>query len=204
VIADIENSTYPIIKLKLGSEHDESIIGHLRDITGKAFRIDANGAWTPEEAQKMVYLLSQCNVDLIEQPTSHAAISEWPHIKGNYKVPFIMDEGLNTVTDYYKYADYIDGVNIKMSKSGGILNAQKLAVQARKNKRLVMIGSMVETSIGISQAIYLSSLADYFDLDGPLLLKNDVSSDIIYEGESISVGENIIGGPVMKREFLNG
>ncbi len=204
VIADIEDSTYPIIKLKLGTEHDEMVIDHVKEIRDKTFRIDANAAWQPEEAQKMVYFLSKCNVELIEQPTSPEAISEWPYIKGTYKIPFIMDEGMNTVEDYYKYAEYIDGVNIKMSKSGGILNAQKLAVQARKNKRLVMIGCMVETSIGISQAIYLSSLADYFDLDGPLLLKEDISSDIKYEGERISVDETIIGGPTIKREFLNG
>ena len=89
-----------------------------------------------------------------------------------------------------------------MGSMSSIVTAKDICRQAKKDKLKVMLGCMVESSIGISQAIYLSSLADFFDLDGPILLKNDISSDINYNVEKISVNSNIIGGPKIDEKYF--
>jgi hypothetical protein len=201
---EIMTARYPIIKVKLGFDGDEELVQELKDIRGKVFRIDANGGWLPDKAEKMIYLLRDIDVELLEQPTGPEFIKEWKHIKGNSRIPLVVDEGLYGLEDYFNFSDYIDGVNIKMAKSGGIIEAIRIAGQAKKDRLIVMLGCMLESSIGISQSIYMSSLADYFDLDGPLLLNEDVATGIVFNLEKISVDENIIGGPKLKKEFLDG
>lgn len=199
---EIRSCPYPIIKVKMGFDEDEMLIDTLENISGKVFRVDANGGWAPEKAEKMIALLNKIGVQLVEQPTGIEYMAEWPYLKKKNRLPIFADEGLNTEDDYYQSAEKIDGVNIKMAKSGGILEAIKIARAARKDKKQVMLGCMVETSIGISQAVYMSSLADYFDLDGPLLLKCDPARGINYHYERISISGMPISGPVLKEEYL--
>jgi L-alanine-DL-glutamate epimerase-like enolase superfamily enzyme len=90
-----------------------------------------------------------------------------------------------------------------MEKCGGIVAGTDIARKARKEHKKVMLGCMVESSVGIAQSVYMSSLADYFDLDGPLLLQDDIASGIIYDKEAIAVDREIIGGPILKRELVN-
>lgn len=202
MLDEIKNSAYPIIKIKLGFDGDEKVVEGLQNITGKIIRVDANGGWSAEKAEKMIYYLNKLGVEIVEQPTPIEFISEWKKLKGTAKTLLFVDEGLNNLNDYYKVADYVDGINVKLSKSGGIIAAKDICRQAKKDKIKVMLGCMVESSIGISQAVYLSSMADYFDLDGPILLQNDISSDIKYDMEKVSVDSNIIGGPKIEKEFL--
>ena len=129
-------------------------------------------------------------------------IAEWPHLKGRAPVELFVDEGLNELEDYERLTEYVDGVNIKMAKSGGIMTATAIARRARKDHRKVMLGCMVESSIAISPAVYMSSLADYFDLDGPLLLERDVAEGIRYIDDKISVDETIIGGPKLNESAM--
>lgn len=199
---EIAESPYPIIKVKMGFDDDELLVNELKKISGKRIRIDANGGWEPEKAESMIHCMDKLDVEIIEQPTKIEHIRDWKYIKGSSKVSFFIDEGLNTIEDYHRYSEYVDGVNIKMSKSGGIIEARNIAAQAKKDKIKVMLGCMVESSVGISQAVYLSSLADYFDLDGPLLLKEDIAIGIDFNLERITIGEDIIGGPRIKREYL--
>ncbi len=204
MIKSIAESEYPIIKIKMGNEEDILILDGLNKITGKDLRIDANGAWSCAKAEEMIFRLAKNKVTFIEQPTDIKFVEEWNHLK--VKAPetkIIMDEGLNSLEDYHKYAKFIDGVNIKMEKTGGIIEAIKIADAARKDNKLVMLGCMVESSIGIAQSIYMSSKADYFDLDGPLHLENDIAEGVFYDRESIEVDREIIGGPKLKREILN-
>ncbi len=202
MLEEIKLSPYPIVKIKLGFEGDEEVVDGLKNITGKVIRVDANGGWSIEKAEKMIFYLNKAGVEIVEQPTSIEFIKEWKHIRNSGKVLLFVDEGLNNLNNYYKVADFVDGINVKLSKSGGIIVAKDICRQARKDKIKVMLGCMVESSIGISQAVYLSSMADYFDLDGPILLKNDISSDIKYDMENISVDSNIIGGPKIEKQYL--
>ncbi len=202
MLEEIKNSPYPIIKIKLGFDGDEKVVEGLKNISGKVFRVDANSGWSVEKAEKMIYYLNKFGVEMVEQPTSIEFINEWKNLGNSGKVQLFVDEGLNYLNDYYKVADFVDGINVKLSKSGGIIAAKDICRQARKDKIKVMLGCMVESSIGISQAVYLSSMADYFDLDGPILLKNDISSDIKYDMEKLSVDSNIIGGPKIEKQYL--
>ncbi len=201
-LAHIKMSPYPIIKLKMGSDYDDDIVQAIKLSPNKVFRVDANGAWEPEKAERMVHELSRLNVEIIEQPTGVEYIEEWPQIKGRKKTCLMVDEGLLTTTDYERYCEFVDGVNIKMAKSGGVMEAIKIARRARKDGRKVMFGCMVESSVAVAQSVYLGFLGDYFDLDGPLLIKHDPADGLIYKNEAINVDENIIGGPKLKKEFI--
>jgi len=203
MIDSICESEFSIIKIKIGNEEDVLILDLLDKVKEKTVRVDANGAWSCAKAEEMIFSLSKKNVKLIEQPTEVDYVTEWAHIKGkNEEVELIMDEGLNTLEDYKKYSEFIDGVNIKMEKCGGILEAIRIAEQAHKDKKKVMFGCMVESSVGIAQSVYASSHADYCDLDGPLLLEHDIARGISYDRESIAVDREIIGGPKLKRDVL--
>ncbi|MEE8575753.1 MAG: enolase C-terminal domain-like protein [candidate division Zixibacteria bacterium] len=203
VVKEIESSLYPIIKVKLGSEDDFETVAALGGITGKEIRIDANGAWDCEKAEELIHMLAGSDINVIEQPTTEEFVGEWPHLKGkNNKVRLFMDEGLATAEDYGKYSEFVDGVNIKMEKSGGIIEAIKIAQLARKEKREVMLGCMVQSSVGIAQSIYMSSLADLHDLDGPMLINEDIATGISYQRETIEVDREIIGGPKLIRDVV--
>ncbi len=203
MIKAIKKSEYPIIKIKMGNEEDIMILDALEHIKGKEIRVDANGAWSCSKAEEMISHLSKKGVKIIEQPTDTEFIEEWPHLKGKSEgVELIMDEGLNSLDNYKQYHKYFDGINIKMEKSGGILEGIKLAQQAHNDNKKVMLGCMVESSVGIAQSVYMSSQADYFDLDGPLLLENDIARGIQYNKETIDVDREIIGGPKLRREIV--
>jgi L-alanine-DL-glutamate epimerase-like enolase superfamily enzyme len=201
--AEIRESRCPIIKIKMGFAEDEELIPLLKNMPARTYRIDANGGWTLEKAERMLSLLDRLGVEIVEQPTGPEHIREWRHLRGKAKTEIYIDEGLNNINDYFTHADYVDGINIKMAKCGGVLEAKRMALQARNDGIRVMLGCMVESSIGIAPAVYLSSLADYCDLDGPLLLEKDIATGLDYENGIISVAENIIGGPRLKSEFRN-
>lgn len=199
---EIMKSPFAMIKIKMGFDGDENLIPELKKISGKVFRVDANGGWNLDKAEKMINMLDKIGVEIIEQPTKVDNIKNWKYLKGRARASLIIDEGLNSLLDYACYADYVDGINIKMSKSGGVIEGMALALQARKDKLKVMLGCMLESSIGISPAVYLSSLADYFDLDGPLLLENDPAIGLKYDVDNIIVDSNIIGGPKLRDEII--
>ena len=203
MIKAINSSEYPIIKIKMGHEEDVMILDGLKQVKGRELRVDANGAWSCAKAEEMIYHLASKGIKIIEQPTDAKFVAEWPHLKGNTEgVELIMDEGLNSSDDLEHCMNFIDGINIKMEKCGGILEAVRLADKAHENKKKVMLGCMVESSVGIAQSVYLSSRADYFDLDGPLLLENDIARGITYDRESINVDREIIGGPKLCRDVV--
>jgi hypothetical protein len=203
MIENVKSSEYPIIKIKLGYEDDKKIIDALDDSVKKQVRVDANGAWSCAKAEEMIYSLANKGIKVIEQPTGIEFIEEWPHIKGKNKdVELILDEGMNNVKDFEKYSSSVDGINIKMEKCGGIIEAIKIANAAKEDGKKIMLGCMVESSVGIAQSVYMSSMADYYDLDGPLLLENDIASGIKYNLENIEVDREIIGGPKLNREIF--
>jgi len=203
MIEEIKNCPYPIIKIKMGNEEDIMLLEALSQIKDKEFRIDANGGWSCAKAEEMIHHLDASGVKLIEQPTDAEFVEEWPHIKGKCsKVKLVMDEGLNSLSDYHEYSQYIDAINIKPEKCGGIVEGSRLAAAARQDEKKVMLGCMVASSVGIAQSVYMSSVADYFDLDGPLLLKDDIARGIRYDRESIEVDREIIGGPKLIRDVF--
>ena len=203
MVAAIQSSEYPIVKVKLGGPDDAKVVESFKDVVGKEIRIDANGGWDLAKAEEMIYYLAKAGVTIIEQPTEAKLVADWPRLKGkNAEVELIMDEGLGTVDDFDAVASHVDGVNIKMEKSGGILEALQIAARAKESRKKVMLGCMVSSSIGIAQSVYMSSLADYIDLDGPQLLQNDIARGITFHREHIEVDREIIGGPTLIRDVF--
>lgn len=194
---------YRIVKVKMGNENDSVLVDLLKNVKGREIRVDANGGWSLEQAEEMIDRLARIGVRVVEQPTSEDFVMAWPKLKATHnEIELIVDEGMNTLSDYLKLGAYCDGINVKMAKSGGMLEAIRMARAARRDGKKVMLGCMVESSIGIAQSMYMGSLADYFDLDGPLLLEYDIADGISYNGDIINVERDIIGGPRLRKDAV--
>ncbi len=180
---------YPIFKIKLGGPQDLASIAAIRQVAPQArIRIDANGGWDRASAQRLIPALLEHDIELIEQPLPGADREGYALLKQQrYPVPIIADEPIKTAADVAAWADYVDGVNIKLMKAGGI-NAAYAAIQvARAHSLHVMLGCMIESSLGVAGALTLAGLADWIDLDGPLLINNDPTSGLMYTGATLQV-----------------
>ncbi len=170
-----EAGGFPVLKIKLGSGNDGEIIQAVRAGTDKPLFIDANEGWkTREEALAKVRWLQTCGeIALIEQPMPADMIAETAWVRERSEIPLIADESVKTASDIPRIAQAFDGINVKLMKAGGLQEALRMIVLARTLQLRVMLGCMVESSVGISAAACISPFVDYADLDGNLLLKND-------------------------------
>lgn len=179
-----ESSEYPILKIKLGSDRDKETVECIRELTDRTLRVDVNQGWqNKEHALEMIEWLALKNVELIEQPLGADRIDDLVWIRERSPLPIIGDEGVKRLTDIGKAWGVYDGINVKLMKSTGILEAYKMIITARALGMKVMIGCMTETSCGISAASQLSPLADWADLDGALLIRND-----LFKGTEVNSG----------------
>lgn len=183
----LQAEAYPILKVKLGTPRDIEIIRTLRNVTDKPIYVDANTAWTPKEAVDKIRELAQYGVELIEQPTKPDDINGLRFVRENSELPIIADESVKRAGDIPALAEAVDGINIKLVKCGGLLEALRMIHVARAHGLLVMIGCMIESSLGITAAAHLTPLVDYADLDGNLLISNDP-----YTGVTLDNGKLIL------------
>lgn len=172
----------PVLKLKLGSDDDLARLTAIRQATGARLRADANGGWDLARARQMLPLLVDHGVELIEQPLPAGDIEGLRALSKLKARPAIfVDESIKTTSDIIGHSGIVEGVVIKLAKSGGIRGAlQQLAV-ARALGLDVMLGCMIETSIAVTAAAHLAPLAQYVDLDGPLLIDNDPFEGVRYD-----------------------
>jgi L-Ala-D/L-Glu epimerase len=179
-------SSWPILKVKLGSQNDEAIIAAIRNATGARLRVDANAGWTLEQAAALIPRLAAYGLELVEQPLPVGDIEGLRWLRGQkLGVPIFADESIKSGGDVAAHAGAVDGVVIKLMKTGGIRDALCAIHIARALDMQVMIGCMVESSLGVTAAAHLAALCDYADLDGPLLIKNDPYKGIEYLGAKI-------------------
>ena len=165
---------HSILKVKLGSERDTAILETLRAAApDAALRVDANAAWTRHEARRMLDVLAAVDVELLEQPLAAEDLDGHADLRRLARMPIIADESLHYVSDVPKLAEAFDGVNLKTAKLGGPLQALHALRTARALGLSVMLGCMIESSLGIAGAAHLAGLADWVDLDGALLLADD-------------------------------
>ena len=181
-------SGYPIIKVKLGSADDEAIVAAIRRATPARLRADANAGWTREQAADLIPRLKQYDLEFIEQPLVAGDLDglRWLREK-NLGVPIFGDEGVKTARDIARHAGLLDGVVVKLMKTGGIREAQRAIAVARSLDMRVMLSCMVETSVGVTAAAHLAPLCDYADLDGPLLISNDPYVGLSYDGAAFTL-----------------
>ncbi len=169
-----EASDYPILKVKLGTDRDEEIIRTVRESApDKVIRIDANAAWTAKQALARVEMLAGQGVEFVEQPLPGPDIEGMRFVRERSPLPIIADESCVVAADIPRLAGAVDGINIKLAKCGGLTEARSMIATARAHGMLVMMGCMIETSLGITAAAQLAPLLDYADLDGAALLAND-------------------------------
>jgi L-Ala-D/L-Glu epimerase len=169
-----EAADYPILKVKVGLATDEPTIEAVRSVTKKPIRVDANEGWKDkEEAVRKINWLEKQGVEFIEQPMPAEMIEETRWIRSRVHIPIIADEACQRASDILKLKDAFDGVNVKLDKSGGILEACRMIQIAKALGMKTMLGCMVSSSVSVTAAAHLSPLVDYADLDGNLLISND-------------------------------
>jgi L-alanine-DL-glutamate epimerase-like enolase superfamily enzyme len=168
-----EASAYPILKVKMGSDDDRAVLSAVRDATRQRLRVDANEGWTPDTALGRLEWLARLGVELVEQPLPEAQIEETRALRRHSPLPFYADESVHTAEDIPRLAGAFDGINVKLMKCGGIGEAIRMIAVARAHGMKVMLGCMIESSVGITAAAHVSPLVDTADLDGNLLLDED-------------------------------
>ena len=145
-----------------------------RDVTGLPLTVDANEAWTdPERAAAAIRWMEDRGVLLVEQPLPAGDLEGARALKKRVAMPLFADEAALVAADLDRIRGVFDGVNVKVQKAGGLRAARRMIARARALGMRVMIGCMLETSIGITAAAHLAPLADHVDLDGNLLLAED-------------------------------
>lgn len=182
-----EARDYPILKVKLGTPHDLQIMRAIRQATNKPIYVDANTAWTPKTAVRKIRELVPFGIELIEQPTRADDLEGLRFVREHVDVPIIADESVKRADDIPSLLGCVDGINIKLTKCGGLLEAVRMIHAARTHGLQVMIGCMIESSLGITAAAHLTPLVDYADLDGNLLIANDP-----YCGVTLEAGKLIL------------
>jgi len=177
-----EAKALPILKVKLGSGREIETIEALRSVYTGTIRIDANEAWQPEAAVALLRELKRFDIEFCEQPIEAGNIPWLRYVREQSPIPIFADEDCRTLDDLRELNGFVDGINIKLVKCGGIREAIRMIHTARALKMKVMLGCMVESSILATAAAQLTPLADFADLDGPLLVSDDPFEGVRYDG----------------------
>ena len=179
-----EAEQYPVLKIKLGTADDLAILRAIRDVTQKELRVDANAGWTRKQAIRMLPVLEEFGVTVLEQPLDPADLEGLGEVTRHARLPVIVDESCLVATDIPRLVGKVDGINIKLAKTGSLREALRMIAIARAHHMMVMVGCMIESSIGISAAAHFCPLVDICDLDGAALLAQDP-----YRGATIDNGQ---------------
>lgn len=169
-----EAAAYRVLKVKVGTPRDREVLQMIRDeAPEKVIRVDANTAWTAKEAIRRIPMLEEYGVEFVEQPLPPADLEGLRLLRKNSRLPIIADESCETADDVAKLVGAVDGVNIKLAKCGSLREAVRIVHAARAHGMSVMLGCMIESTLGIAAAVQLTPLVDYVDLDGAALLASD-------------------------------
>ena len=172
---------WPIYKIKLGTANDVAIVRELRRHTQATFRVDANTAWSAEQTLTFAPELKQLGVEFIEQPLR---ANDWEGMRRVFRdsaLPVFADESCLVEEDVPHCAGFFHGINIKLTKAGGLTPARRMIARARELNLRVMVGCMNESSVGISAIGQLLPLLDHVDMDGALLIARDVATGVHLE-----------------------
>jgi L-alanine-DL-glutamate epimerase-like enolase superfamily enzyme len=174
-----EADPYKVLKVKLGRDNDKQMIEIIRSLTDKPLCVDVNQGWTDKNhSLEMAHWLKEKGIIFLEQPMPKSQKEDIAWLKERSPLPIVGDEAIQNVNDILSQKDIYSGVNIKLMKCGGLNAARKMIEVARGFGMKVMIGCMTETSCAVTAAAQLSPLVDWCDLDGNLLISNDVFDGI--------------------------
>ncbi len=185
-----EAADFGVYKIKVGTPDDRKIIEGVRAVTDKPLRVDANEGWKDRaEALAMITWMAGLGVELVEQPLPADRLEDTRWLKERSPLPIFADESLMTASDLPRLAGAFDGVNVKLMKCGGPQEAVRIAAVARALGLKLMLGCMIETSLGISAGATVSPLFDYADLDGSLLIDNDPFRGLAFDHDRLVLSD---------------
>jgi L-alanine-DL-glutamate epimerase-like enolase superfamily enzyme len=177
----------PVYKIKVGTENDIETIEALRKHTDAIFRVDANAGWTLDEALEKIHVLKNLGVELVEQPLAKDNFSEMKILFERSSLPLFADESCVFENDVDKCAVCFHGINIKLVKCSGITPALRMIQKAKELNLKIMMGSMNECTVGSAAIAQFLPQIDYVDMDGPLLLKEDIATGLSYNNGTVSI-----------------
>jgi L-Ala-D/L-Glu epimerase len=186
MIAKLKERPWPIYKIKVGTADDIAVVKALRQNTDAILRVDANAAWSLETALALIPQLKELGVELVEQPL---AKDNWEGMKILFEkssLPLFADESCVFEKDVEKCKHHFHGINIKLTKCSGITPALRMIEKARELDLKIMVGCMNESTIGAAAIAHLLPFIDYADMDGPLLLEEDIATGIEYVNGKIT------------------
>jgi len=196
MLAKMQEVPWPIYKIKLGTSDDVAIVRELREHTNAVFRIDANCAWTAKETIHNAPLLKNLGVEFLEQPLKADDWSGMEEVMHHSVLPVIADESCIVENDVEKCALHFNGINIKLTKCGGLTPALRMISKAKELGIKVMVGCMTESTVGISAIAQLIPQLDYVDMDGAMLLKSDIATGVQITDEGKVIFPNLAGSGV--------
>ncbi|WP_297338238.1 dipeptide epimerase [Algoriphagus sp.] len=186
MVSKMKEVDWPIYKIKLGTANDLEIVRELRKHSQAIFRIDANCAWTAEQAIHNSAVLAQLGVEFMEQPL---AKEDWEGMKEVYqhsKLPVMADESCIVESDVKKCQGFFHAINVKLVKAGGITPGLRMIEEATSLGMKTMVGCMTESSVGISAIAHIAPLLDYVDMDGAMLLAKDPARGVEITPEKVT------------------
>ena len=194
MVEKMKELPWPVYKIKLGTNEDLRIVRELRQNTDSRFRVDANCAWSAEQTIRFAPELKALGVEFIEQPLPAGDTKGMQQVFAESVLPVLADESCIVEDDVSKCQGQFHGVNIKLTKCGGLTPALRMIDEAKKLGMKTMVGCMTESSVGISAIAHLLPLLDYVDMDGSLLISNDPATGITFDyGKIIYSTENGTG-----------
>lgn len=183
-----EAEQYPILKVKVGTSDDSRNLEAIRTARPDAvIRVDANEAWTPKQAIASIERIAEFDIEFVEQPVPGHDLEGLGYVRDAVSLPVLADESCIVPADVPRVAPYVDGINIKLMKCGGLYPALQMIHLARAHNLAVMMGCMIESSLAMTAAAHLSPLLDYADLDGHLLIDDDP-----YRGVTVEEGRLVL------------
>jgi len=190
MVAKMQEMPWPVYKIKLGTDQDIAIVKALRAKTAAPLRVDANAGWTLEEALEKIPQLAALGIEMIEQPL---AKDNWEGMKILYAqsaIPLYADESCVFEQDVIRCKDHFHGINIKLTKCSGLTPAKRIITEARALGLKVMMGSMNESTIGTAAVANFLPQLDLVDMDGPLLLSEDLATGISFDYGKVQIMGN--------------
>lgn len=188
-LAEALAAGYTALKVKVGTPRDEEALSIVRERFAGPLLLDANEGWNPDEAAGRIRALARFKPAMIEQPLSREHWREMATLRALGVAPIFADEDCQRPADVVRLHGFVDGINIKLNKCGGMRQAFRMVVLARELGMRVMLGCFVSSSLAIAPALTIASLVDYADLDGHLLLADDPFEGIARDGSRLSLGD---------------
>lgn len=199
-----ELNEYALLKIKLGGNNDKEIITCIRQHTNKPIAVDVNQGWHDKGfALEMIQWLSEKNVLFVEQPLPKNNFTDMAWLTERSPLPILADESIQRLADMQKVAACFNGINLKLMKCTGFIEAMKIIKCAKEKGLKINIGCMSESSCGIAAAAQLMGEADWIDLDGPLLIKNNPFTGITFSNGKLEINDLPgTGAELINKELL--